>query len=431
MKPNRLLALFIGLVLLVGCSKDSTEPDTPKPEPPPGKEELYFGYEPAENLFGYDEVWLMIQDANGKLLDYAQEHSGEKLEFKAMLDTIEGPLTITELTYAPYSENSFRHVLITRTGFPVGTTLVPKVGEGGGHAELKAKFKVNISEIPVNNLNTWPSSTYAFQGAGGGYVGTGFIKNGLYNAEFNINAVEGKEDMIMCVWDGYDDLKYKFLENINGQDFNLVYGDDFQDVEDVYKLDIADAGYYFMEITGYKQDGPIDIKTIYGGELGYKYINWSTATETLPYIIYGFPSPFVKFYINFYAELPDFKYHMQYGGNKPDALTTPTKPTFAVDNRDIRNFQFHTDLNLEHSEHTWGAQKTNPNGDGLTYYTVWELDLKKERALRLHHVPKEILDRFPNMDIDNLTNRVTNITVGAIDTDNKDWKMENYKFPTP
>lgn len=146
------------------------------------------------------------------------------------------------------------------------------------------------------------------------------------------------------------------------------------------------------------------------------------------HLYYGYLDRFDKYWLRFAINFSTFRYTLEHGGDKLEQMPIPQKPFFKIDDPDPHHFAYQTELDVESSVHSWETWKETPN---IWYDTRWYIYCRKELKTSIGPIPKEILDQYPNMDLNGLKHQKSEITVGSDPENNTDWNIETYTFPAP
>lgn len=436
MKPNRLLAQFMVLVLLVSCSADSTEPDTPKPEPPQSEEpeeetpKPYLTVNVDSEFVSKEDTWIIVHDANGKLLDYDQLEQNQILEFSAVWDTISGPLSITQLnvsvwdTFSPDPPNNpivaTQYSLTTQENVELGKVL--DITDPLASPEDSGEFTLQLNNLPLEDSESGIMTV-------GATLQTPVFSH-LVDQDITViplKAFNTTTDVLISLWKPNDQWEYVFLEDVPPENTEVDFSANSQPFDDVAHQIMPENNGFNYYITGFEEGVTPSDSVIGEGQFLYcaMYSDFSGMEELqLPYL-----DRFKNYWIQFAINLPSFHYQINHGGDKLESISIPATPQFQVTQDDIANFSFSTELPLDHTWHTW---ETTQQESTAFFTTQWSVSLLNQNSFMANPLPHEILDQYPKMDIDGLTYRRSQVYVGENLNGAETWDVETYSFiPNP
>lgn len=411
MKSSPKYIFFFSLLVLLGCSIEEVgqppiiedQPDSGPNEPNEPETEVYFTLNTfvRPNDFRESEDWIILHDANGKLLNYKLYTPGDMLVFEAPTDSLTDVISVSYLRYG-VEDNTEDYTIRTTTGIEKGyvETLGPYDAPGNDPLVRTGEFDVFINDIP--NPFRVASPTMSHISTKNGALGASFSGTGFDDGiEFEIGQVvkyDGLDDYLISILDGNNDLKYHLVSNPDGQDVSLEYTTDFFESDmDIsftlppyrsYRVNIGG----FLENQEFSQDGGYRLHDV------ISVVN--TEVNTNPLKI-GYLNMFPKYRTVFAVTFDDYSYSIVKYGNPLEVLEIPQKPNFTITDNSINTFRFNVDIEYNRMVSTWRYREGSRATQDLSI-TTWTVESPGRNESVVGALPEEILEKYTTLNSDKI-----------------------------
>lgn len=348
------------------------------------EEITYFTYQNFQNQ-GL-ENWIIIHDENGNLIDYKQIIDVGSMDFTIGEDVLSEKLSATKLSFsADEAGNNLYHSLLTYTDLEIGSVWEDRSNSFEGN--LIGGFNLQVENISgvENILITTPS---------------GILRTGNPNAnEFSGNTLQlmdipfyQEQEYLISIRDSNGLTKYLLLSPENDFDYSYDY-DSFQEFDDSYKLELPPNNFNLIFTGGFKTN---DANTYWNyGHRFTEYIGNEAGEFNLGYI-----NGYERYRSYFSITREDFTYTLQVIGDKVQDVTIPDRPLFTVENSNIYDFEFSSDLNAI----TKNTRHESIIIDEQSRYlsTTWLVYSSGKSSQKIGRLPDEIIEKYPDMVLDTL-----------------------------
>lgn len=422
---KKYIPLLLSILTLLNCSKNETSPlelETeeqlePKPEEliEPASE-VYFTFNVANNLqTDKSDDWIILHDDKGNLLDFKPFEVGDSQVLEALETSLTEKITITILKYDSYS-NQFgsgeRYTLETFPNVEKGSHWNYKpIGIPRREEDKNGEFSVKVQNFPgIMLLGDFPDPF------GTPHVSTP-IQFSLYSASTNLTVDSGTRELelgtfpnfsgteyLFSVWDKNDELKYKFFEALEGEDYITLNYDEFSPFDSQISLKLKPNKFNSFRLTGFDEK-----QSFKNTDIGFFIMAFENTNQSDVPI--GFLDRFIN-YRTFYAvESSDESYTYRFlkQGNKPLAedFIIPEKPSIVMENTSIYEFNFIVNQNYERKTNEWSSTFTNLNSENISI--KWKVHSTQEKYPKMGEIPLEILNKYTNFTISDLEMTLTHL----------------------
>ncbi|MDC6362000.1 MULTISPECIES: hypothetical protein [Flavobacteriaceae] len=411
MKIAQLGVLFALCTLFFSCSKDEANvqspdleenetqnpPETPAPEPVVDKE-VYFEAFIGKNLNTEDsDNWLLVHDEEGVLLDYKPFEENDNLIFEMDSDKVPDKFTVTHFFVFTLTGNAAFN-LTTYTEVNKGSKWI--VGNLNSEPytyvepEVTGNFDITIAgDFVPPSMRVISNSEGNGEGNGAFSITTdSFTGDWLYkkNAELFV-----ENDYYITLMSGSGETSYYLLTDVqNGDVYNLEY-DSFSEFDSHMNMVSPLTSKIYFSLRGYTQT-PTSIASP-----GYDFykINGLVSGNGIYHDFnvgyFGNKFEAYSFYLN--AILEDYSYtHYYLGTELPNELIVPERPSFTIDNPDIQDFKFSTDIAYNRKVNSWAS-------DQAQRPTYWYVYSSSASSVAIGALPEELMTMYPEMDISELS----------------------------
>ncbi|WP_405385007.1 hypothetical protein [Maribacter sp. LLG6340-A2] len=433
MKVIKFGYLSIMVFSLFNCSKneDTKEPsiqpeviEAEKPVSPPEiiEEEIYLTVNIDTNINTTDsEDWLIIHDDNNNLVDYKSYESGDEITFSAYPDSITSSLSITKFSQVidyvndlndgtspqTRSEVGKRYEITTTNGLNRGDVFninSSVLNEPQNRTKI-GEFNLTIEDIPqIKNLNISTKNgtiPYGYSISDNG--------NELIDYSQKLEKYQGEEEYLISILDGNNTHKYFTFSNLENQDLILNYAE-FKLFDTYIDLEVPTDSNYLIDIGGFDNDENLNF---FGG---YKLLDISLYSDQINanVISFGYLNKFSNYRSRIILETSNYRYLKTQFGSKLDFLEFPDDPNFVIINdSSIQNFDFSTSSDYKSYKNTWRYVEGNyPYGNYVI--TSWSVEIPKNKIKTVGDIPVEILEKFPNINLDKIEPYTTHLNLSEI-----------------
>ncbi len=370
--------------------------------------EVYFTFN-IDNKNLDSESWIILYDETGNLLDYKSYNAKDFLEFKKRSDSIPKSITVTLFSTTQSSPSQYAFSSISQV--EIGTKwniIVSEVNTEITDPEISpviGEFELEVSEAKGPDYYKQNLLTNI---KGYGANNTGYTifhdENGLSTYNYNPISIKENENNYLYSKLDYDlNLKYYWFENVQPNDKFNVKHSDFSDYDSYLDLPFVENQYFSLNILAFENDDVLKQK--YPNYTGYILldIDSNTYSQSGP-VNPGYLDIF-KWYrteIHMYRGIDQPSFHYLNYSDKPE-ISIP-ESDFNVTNRSLSNLTFSTNISYVRNESLF---TTNFNGvDPITYWRVYS---GEDQYPKIGTVPQELLDLYPEIDLDNLEYSYTNL----------------------
>jgi hypothetical protein len=419
MKIFKYISLLFFVFTFINCSNeelslpqidDEQTDDEQKGEP---EQIIYFTLNVSDQyIFGENEEWIIIHDENGNLLDYEMLNGGSTLFFES-LNTEFNSITITKFLHQQLSNGETSRFFITTypgiakgstwnygtPNSPVNTDVNPRIS---GSFSIQVDNIVPRYDFTISTFESIPSATY-FETP--------------FSSRLNMADVELFEtnDYIISIFDGNNNLKYSFLENVqDGENRNLDYNQ-FLDFDTYVVIDLPNQSVdydYFIDGLAESADYPRNS--------GYEYQSNLSQFGTPPYrpqLKLGYLNRFDKFKTFFGINIEDdYRYSYYKQGDPPEAIVIPEKPVFERTGESIFDSSFTTSTEYSYLSSVWQVveetSETPPElGGPIPDSTTWAVYADSDMNTKVGTLPEELTSKFTNLNLEGIKYQSTALFV--------------------
>tara|TARA_R110001606_G_C15315243_1_gene644062 strand:- start:19 stop:1359 length:1341 start_codon:yes stop_codon:yes gene_type:complete len=402
-----ILVLIPIIFVVISCSSDSSEPVVSEPESEnpteeePIENEIYFTLNVDNNYYSENsESWLVVNDANnGDVLDYIQIDNGASVHFEKPMTTAihdnnislinvrnyEGNTYISISTFSSVSDGSIWNLV---SGTPVNFT-----SRGNAIGALK---------INANNLNS-PAS-YTLSNKYGSTLSGGSSEtkvNQVTNIEFENIPLYQENRYLFSIYDTNGDAKYKFLDDLTDGETITFNSSELQSYDEIVPLYLPDGGEYFCNIVGFEENQAYNEGDGYLLNLMLPFDNDKITSNN---INLGYLNTLDKYITTLNYTNGNFDYLYLKYGDRPVGFQLADIDYWNVDvtNNAINNFQYNGPSSNSFNRQSHHFQSTVGTKD-VDYVEVnWNLNQGKYYYGYNYELPEEILNRYPNLEMNNL-----------------------------
>lgn len=348
------------------------------------EEIVYFTYQNLQ--FQGLEKWIIIHDENGNLIDNKQITNEVNLDFVISQDAVPENISVTKLSYSrDEAGKNLYHSLLTYTDLKIGSVWEDRSNSFEG--DLIGRFNLQVENISgvEKLLITTPS---------------GILSAGNSNEdEFSGNTLQlidiplyQEQEYLISIRDSNGLTKYLLLSPENDFYYSYDY-DDFQEFDDVLKLELPPNNFNLVFTGGFKTN---DDNTYWNnGHRFTEYIGDDAGLFSLGYIN-GYKR--YRSYVSITRE--DFAYTLQTIGEKAQDITIPDRPSFTLENPNIYDLKFSSDLNpiTKNTRH----ESTIIDAENRFLNTTWLVYSTGTLSQKIGKLPDEIIEKYPDMVLDSL-----------------------------
>ena len=416
----KMLLFSFCLLFLIGCSKEETptpKPDTkeePKPDPKPDEptepaDEIYFSYYDDPNEFiGYStDGWIIIHNQDGELLDYKSFQKGDSLEFESSAEKLKttNTLSVTTFNYTLGNSGESYHTILTETEIGKGSiwdwtdefeSTLPKPPITNGYS-----ISITVNNVPNTQHYDLTSQSEGF------IVGDSFYRE-IDTLEIWTTLYQDKT-YLLSIRDGNDDFKYQWVELPDPiGDITLEYSD-FLEYDHVIEVTLPEYESYVASVNAKNKS-----ENYVGGFI----ISHEGAGRQIRSIAkLGYLDIFDTFLTSFNFHYDEHTRYSFYNvETRPTKIDVPLDPQFQAEHNNLYNYSFTTDVQFYRHISSWVYEDLNQ-----TNRTRYSLAGKFPGTSILGELPSEILEKYPNLNLENLKYEETNLYIG----ENIDFKTDN------
>ena len=411
MIKNTIAIALFSCIFFIACSKDSTPTETQEQTSEPNEESspqeepeevAYFTYVIDAGIVYPEssENWIILHDENGALLDGRSYVPGDSLVFSKKSDELPENLNVTLFSYSIQPNPSteiINHGFTTFSDIEINSkwkTNAASQGSGSSNPETTGFFEFNLKGVaPPHDF--WYNQFHSKYGiVNSGYTITDG-ENGLQDYRYEaVRIREGADDFMYSRLDSEQNLKYYLLENMTNGDIIEVNYSAFNFYDSYLDLPFSDGAYYEIEVNAYEDDQNFDNL----GFGGYKLINITGNNSSGP-VNPGYLDRFTKYRTRIKLGGEGYSYDFLHYGGQPDQVGPPSSVNFSVADNSIKNFRFDTEIPfVRRRVNFFNSNERN----GTTFITSWNFLSNSNENPNIDEIPTEIINRFPEMNLDNL-----------------------------
>lgn len=404
MKISQVSIIFFLCTILISCSKDETPAPKPdaedksdsEPEKPKKSEtEVYFTLDVnAINDLYTDVDYIILHDENGALLDFQLFSKGDKLVFEAKEGaTISDKITVSHFNYDISPSNS-------KNFYRINTYTDVDKGSIWQFKNDDASYLINGSfEWEVTNLPDWKFYNLSSRiGVRYYQTSTGRFA-GMPDADKSVMKDKGQtspvfNDFFVSVIDGFNDLKYFTMKNVQPNDSIILDGDDLKFFDNYLNITIPQEEDFSHYIDAYESDQPYDTR---GLRINFM-TDWLLEQQTNE-IKLGYLDSYLRFKTSIEFRTSGY-YYTKYG-SMPSSVEIPNEVTLSVLKENRTDFEFTTNMSFVRQESLWiySPDRTLDSEDKVV---VWRVQSPNSRILNIGELPAEIIAKFPNLELEKL-----------------------------
>lgn len=410
---TRFVVLIIFTFLILNCSKsevpnpDPTAEEKPEPNPKPEEpnvpeDEVYFSYysDPNDTYSQWNDNWIILHDQGGELLDYRQFAIGDSLEFKESVEMLLSvqTLSVTILNHKLGEAGGHHHTLSTTTGINKGSvwgwtvsndTTIPVPHPSGNNIQIGITVNnvpnvhwFDVSSLPQNHLAGHPF-----------YQETDVLQVG------GVRLYEGIK-YILSLRDGNDEIKYQFLE-LPDPVSNLVLDySDFLEYDQVIEVLLPEYKSYVARVSAADNSLNYSSRMLISDE--------SSGNLPLSIAKLGYINDFDIFLTNLVLHYDDQIIYNRYKiGEALTSINVPEDPQLKAEGSTIYDYSFTTNQNYYRNSSYWTYE--DEEKDIITRYGFGG---KSNDGALIGTLPEQVLENFPNLNLDNLNREYTLIFIG-------------------
>ncbi len=402
-----ILFLIPVLFFVISCSSDSsvdaeivTETESPTEEEPI-ENEIYFTLNVDDNYYSENsESWLVVNDANnGDVLDYIQIDNGTSVSFEKPKTNGIIDYNISLINVLNYEENTYISIS-THSSISDGSVwnLI-----SGTSVDFTSRGDV-IGELKINANNFNSPASYTLSNKYGSTLSGGFSEttvNQLTNIAFENIPLYQENRYLFSIYDTYGDAKYTFLDNLtDGATINFN-SSELHSYDQIVPLYLPDGGEYFCSIVGFEENQAYNEG---GGYLLNLMLPFDNDKITSNNINLGYLNTLDKYITNLNYTNGNFNYLYLKYGERPLGFQLADIEYWNVEvtNDAVNNFQFNGPSSNSFNRQSHYFQSSVGTKD-IDYVEVnWHLNQGKYYYGYNYELPEEILNKYPDLEIDNL-----------------------------
>ncbi len=411
MKFTNSVVLIIFTFLMLNCSKSEVSDPEPtaeeKPEPNPKPEEpkepedeVYFSYysDPNDTYSQWNDNWVILHNQSGELLDYRQFAIGNSLEFKGSAEMLLNvqTLSVTILNHRLGEGGGHHHAMETRAGINKGTVWGWTMNEPTiPNPPLTDNAQIGITVNNVPNVHWFDLSSLPQNHLAGHpfYQETDVLEVG------GVRLYEGIS-YVLSLRDGNQEIRYQLLELPNPfSNIVLDYGD-FLEYDHVLEVAIPEYKGYTAHVSASNKSMNYINKTTISHE--------SSGGLARSIAKLGYINNFDTFQTNLVLQYDDQTTYNRYKiGVMPTSINVPEDPQFQADGNTIYDYSFTTNQNYYRNTSYWTYE--DEEQDIITRYYFGG---KFDNGALIGTLPDQVLENFPDLNLDNLNREETLLFIG-------------------
>ncbi len=397
MKLGFPLSLVLLMCIVFACSKDqSSEPIEEQKEEPNLDSITYFTFiserPKDENIV---EEWIVLHDAEGKLLDFSLFDFGDNLVFESKHD-ISDLISVTEIRFTQYDYGK-NYTITTTTGIEKGSkwTLGPGPQSDDFYQSngVEGDFNVTVSGIPGLEKLTVTNTKFNL---GLSYSSTTFPGSPpSTDISADLTLYTGENEYYVSILDGLTQLKY-YNFSYENMDVSLNY-EDFLEFDAYHSVQLPDNNFYIFNVAGFKEDYPYSEQN---GVVLHDVISFQYPEIPTRPFVYGYLDIFEKYRTLLVVNYKNLNYTRVQYGPRLEEIIIPD-PTLTITDFSRSSFRFNVDLDYISSSHLWSYSEGTSSDNNL-YQTYWYVEAASGFEPFVGELPEDILARYPEMNIADL-----------------------------
>jgi len=320
------------------------------------------------------EIWFVVWDDDGTLLDYKKYTQGEKLTLTTTTEITNNKITVAYLSYkevgAPIGGGE-NHSTAIYTDLSPGLTITRKKST---RPQATETFKINVLNEPSGSFFNI-SSKFGVNDKGAATSGSG-----PYTCSITPGA-----DKYIVFYDGFPSL-YAEIENVSANDEVTIDFNDFKSYENEVAINLP-SSYEELWITfdGMEANQPLD-------DLGYRLsANWILVGSE-PQFTTGYFSPLSKFATYISVRYDNAYINYSKVGTAPGTIKWPDAGKYSVESSDPNSLSVSVSEQVEYVHGVW----SHSGGSNQSTVNLFSPKL----APKIGQVPDEITAAHPLFSID-------------------------------
>ena len=405
MKFTKSIAVLCFVFLHFGCS----ESDGPEEEVTEGEGTEEPVEEPVPAVFftlnieeGWRDTaerddWLIIHDENGEIMGYQPFESDETLEFEALESEVTDRLTLTLFSFSQDSSKNKFHDFLTYAEIEKGSTWKLKAFVPGPERE-PAIGKFDVSVTNFNGLLN--AFSYGLSNSNG----RGFISGSSQSMDgrtltFPFLELYEENDYLLSLYDANGRPKYLFIDDVqNGDDLRLDF-QDFNFFDSALRIDLHPPYYSCLGRVFAFEDNGEGFKRSYRTNR-IRYFSGGSQEGNFDTLELGFLDRYTNYGVTFSINKEAYNYQKVSYGPKPENITLPEDHSLMINNASLWDFDFTTNFEFIRKANYWIVGEGELNIDLAT--TRWTVLSSNSGFPKIHAIPQELKELYPNLDTDNL-----------------------------
>lgn len=358
------------MIMLAGCDRAGE-----------GNRTVLVNFVAGESLNTVDsDDWIIVNDKNGNLLGYRSFEDHDQFQIESSSDNLGDIISVTILEYHPYQDFD-DYLLTTRLEFPIGQTLRydgPTLPESAGVST--GSFRVSVTDVP--------DVTEVHQGIVSSRGGSDCdaTNDGVSTLNFECNTYENVGKDLVMVEDNSGTSKYGWIDNVEaGGTYSVPYSE-LLAPDTTIKFNFPETDNLFMHIDGQLNE-PMDLGP------GYN-------------LFFDAPPPGGSFQAPYLKDLTFYQTNLSLGyqgydllyssrGSIPDGhVEWPQFSDYSISDTTIRNFMASSATHYELRISEWVHIQSPVQIRWYVHSPFGSQSIKE--------LPKEILDRYPVLKLDNM-----------------------------
>ncbi len=403
MKKLSLFSISI-LFILFSCSKTSTdapEGESEQPDQEEPEEEVYFTINVAEDYFSPEsEGWVVSHNVNnGDILDYSSLKNGSVVSLKKPTSSTTLEHNISLVNISNYNGNTYYRITSYVFVKPDAVWQLDNQYENYVNPRGNAIGEITINANELVSPASWIiSNKHGSTLSGGSSAST---VNNLTNIFFENIPLYEENRYLFSLYDTYGDGKYLFMDNLSNGDNVTFDRTQMHYFDKTILLPVPKGGEFFASVFGFEDDQEFDEGGGYILALFFPFDNDKIAVNN---INLGYLNAFNKYITTFTYSKDRFNFSYKKYGEAPIGISMGSIEDWNVEVIDpsVDNFEFSgVSPNLfSRQSHSWKVSSGTPNVNYIE--TSWSINQGKFYYTFNFKLPEEILEAYPDMNIDGL-----------------------------
>ncbi|WP_422082339.1 hypothetical protein [Ulvibacterium sp.] len=409
MKVPQLGIALLLCMFLCNCSKDENptpEPDAQEPENPEPNEtpepemEVYFEAVISDNLnTDNSDNWLLTHDKEGRILDYTSFEKNDTIRFEISKTSDLDKFTVTDIRFStltassPYTLNSYTEV-VNGSSWIIGSS--NSSIETYPQPKFNGNFRFSVfGEFPTPSMLNISDKRGKNSGRGSFSMSIGTFGDWRYE---KLADIYEDNNYYITFMNSFGNTRYYYLEEPQHlEEYNLNLSD-FSEFDSHILMKLPPTSEIWLSLRGF----PETPKSI--SSPGYDFYNFNSAhigAEINRLFKLGYlGNMFEGHSLSLTSIQQDYRYYINYfGAELPEGLFVPDQPSFNIVKSDINEFEMSTNLGYKRKVISWSNLEP-PQSDNRRI--EWKVFSSSTPSSVIGMIPKEITDRYPQMDVSEL-----------------------------